>query len=224
MSSGVPPRPAADSTAPPAQLSVPRRRPRQARSRETVAAILQAAAEVFGALGYERATTNRIAERAGVSIGSLYQYFPDKAALLRTLRTLHHEEAHATLDVAMTRLADPEVPLGRALRELMRGIVRMHDENPGLHRLLGESFPKDARGDVDETERYSLALERILRARPEVRVPDPGIAAQVVARTVDSLTVWAAHYAPDDFDRPAFVEEAVRMLEGYLLARPHPID
>lgn len=58
-----------------------RRRPVQARARHTVAVILEAAREVFDELGYARATTNHIAERAGISIGSLYQYFPDKAAL-----------------------------------------------------------------------------------------------------------------------------------------------
>jgi AcrR family transcriptional regulator len=184
-----------------------------------VAAVLQAAAELFGTLGYGGTTTNRIAERAGVSIGSLYQYFPDKAALLRALREHHHEEAHASLDAAMERLADPRVPLREALHELMLGLVRMHEDNPGLHRLLGETLPDEECDEAEETERYARAVEQILRTRPEVKVPDPGIAAYVVVRTVDSLMVWATHHAPEDFDRLPFVEESVRMLEGYLLGR-----
>lgn len=60
----------------------PRRKPRQSRSRATVDAILQATAQVLVRDGYQKATTNRIAERAGVSVGTLYQYFPNKDALV----------------------------------------------------------------------------------------------------------------------------------------------
>lgn len=68
-----------------------RRRPVQARSRQTVERILDAAAHVFGERGYA-GTTNHVAERAGISIGSLYQYFPDKDALLVALHDRHLDE------------------------------------------------------------------------------------------------------------------------------------
>jgi len=200
-----------------ARVSRPRREPRQARAKETVAAVLQAAAEVFGSVGLARATTNRIAERAGVSIGSLYQYFPDKAALLRALREQHHEEVHVSLDAAMEALADPRVPLGEGLRRLMGELVYMHEKDPGLHRLLGETLPDEECDEVEETERYARGVVEILRGRPEVDVRNPEIAAYVVVRTVDSLMVWATHHAPEGFDQHAFVEESARMLEGYLL-------
>lgn len=78
-------------------MSAARRRPSQQRSRETVEWIVEAAARVFEREGLD-ATTNRIAEEAGVSIGSLYQYFPDKHALLDELAIRHLEEGEAALE------------------------------------------------------------------------------------------------------------------------------
>jgi AcrR family transcriptional regulator len=86
----------------------PRKQPRQSRSRDTVAAVLKAAAQVFTSRGYAATTTNHIAERAGVSIGSLYEYFPNKDALLVALMEQHIEEGEAILGrVAL------EAPRGR---------------------------------------------------------------------------------------------------------------
>jgi AcrR family transcriptional regulator len=75
----------------------PRKRPTQQRARDTVAAILVAAAHILETEGPERATTNRIAELAGVSIGSLYQYFPNKHAVVAALRERHSEWFDETL-------------------------------------------------------------------------------------------------------------------------------
>jgi AcrR family transcriptional regulator len=79
---------------------VPRRRPLQARSRDKVSYLLEAAAQVFRAEGYG-ATTNRIAVRAGVSIGTLYEYFPNKEALLLALAERHVEEAERGIGAAL---------------------------------------------------------------------------------------------------------------------------
>ena len=68
---------------------VPRKKPRQSRSQATVDVILDAAARIFVETGFAAATTNAIAERAGVSVGSLYQYFPNKLALLAALKERH---------------------------------------------------------------------------------------------------------------------------------------
>jgi AcrR family transcriptional regulator len=77
-----------------------RKRPRQARSRETVDVILRAAAQVFATRGYAATTTNHIATRAGVSIGSLYEYFPSKDALLVALMEAHLAEGESILERA----------------------------------------------------------------------------------------------------------------------------
>ncbi len=81
-----------------------RRKPRQQRSIASWHAVLDAAAQLFGELGYARTTTNKVAERAGVSIGSLYQYFADKDALLRALAERHVREAMSRLEPEFARL------------------------------------------------------------------------------------------------------------------------
>src|SRR5271165_1676775 len=85
------------STRIPDRLLQPRKLPSQPRSEETVEAILQAAAQVFERHGYAAGTTNRIAERAGVSIGTVYQYFPNKDAILVALALQHLAEGTAAL-------------------------------------------------------------------------------------------------------------------------------
>src|SRR6185436_5530527 len=84
----------------------PRKRPSQARSHATVDAIVDAAARVLVAGGYGSFTTNRVAARAGVSVGSLYQYFPNKEALLAELKARHIAELERGLNEAMARVGD----------------------------------------------------------------------------------------------------------------------
>ena len=90
----------------------PRRRPRQARAQATVEAIVKATARVLVEEGYDRASTNRIAQAAGVSIGSLYQYFPSKEALVAALVDNHLERMREVLDRALA--GEPPANLGRA--------------------------------------------------------------------------------------------------------------
>ena len=95
-----------------------RKRPTQERSTATVDAILEAAAELFCDIGYDRSSTNRIAERAGVSIGSLYQYFANKEAVLAALLEQHRRAVHVVVDEALAEMGDPMVPLDQAIEGL----------------------------------------------------------------------------------------------------------
>lgn len=98
----------------------PRRRPSQARSRSKVECLLEAAAQVFRAEGYN-ATTNRIAERAGVSIGTLYEYFPNKEALLLSLAERHVTEAESGITAALEH-SDPK----QLLPALQNAVLASH--------------------------------------------------------------------------------------------------
>ena len=98
------------------------RPPRQERAHLTVEAILQAAEEVLVDKGYAAATTNRIAERAGVSIGSLYQYFSGKDAVFSELLMRHHKERQVVVDKLRAALKDPTCPLAPALAEFFSGM------------------------------------------------------------------------------------------------------
>ena len=102
---------------------LPRKVPTQQRAKETVDAILAAAAHVLAKEGYEGLNTNRVAERAGVSVGSLYQYFPGKEALVLALLEQHHAEMMALL---LTDL-DSAAPL----EDLARTVIgRILDTDP----------------------------------------------------------------------------------------------
>ncbi len=114
-----------------------RKIPRQARSRQTVEAIVEAAARILAAYGWAGFNTNRIAEAAGVSIGSLYQYFPDKQSLVDAIREQHlgHslEAVRGSLDSA-----------GSArdfVRLLVDAVIAAHSIHPRLHRVLLDEAP-----------------------------------------------------------------------------------
>src|SRR5215469_4101466 len=122
----------------------PRKSPAQKRSQLTVAALLKATAHILVKEGYESASTNRIAEAAGVSIGSLYQYFPSKEAL-QLLRSV----------VERVRAEPVEV----ATRELVRVMIDAHRVDPKLHRALVEQVPRVGRLDnIQAIDREAYAL------------------------------------------------------------------
>src|SRR4030095_5955269 len=117
----------------------PRKSPRQERSRATVEAILQAATDILVRQGASRLTTNRIAERAGVSIASLYQYFPGKHAIIAELRRRHGAEQRGAVRRVLVERR------GGDLEETVRALVSMgvaaHAVNPELHRVFTEELP-----------------------------------------------------------------------------------
>ncbi|MGW0161540.1 TetR/AcrR family transcriptional regulator [Mycobacterium sp. NPDC003323] len=117
------------------RIGTTRRNPRQARSKETLAVLVEAAAQMFSREGLA-ATTNRIAERAGVSIGTLYQYFPDKNALLHAVAARHVREADARLTALFDRLRVTEPPFDETMHQLLAELVDLHSGQPRLHAVL----------------------------------------------------------------------------------------
>jgi len=197
----------------------PRKRPTQARARATVEAVLQGAAEVFAELGYAATTTNKIAERAGVSVGSLYQYFPSKDALLAGLVERHMAEVRGVLDRGLEILADPATPLDVGMRALMTDLVALHTGQPEMTRALGEAMANvpDVAHVLHVREAHlPEVVAALLRARPEVRRGDALLMATLLGQVTETTTRWLAHEAPPELDRAAAVEELVRMLVGYL--------
>jgi len=195
-----------------------RRRPTQERASATVQAVIQAAAELFCDPGYDHASTNRIAERAGVSIGSLYQYFANKEAILAALLEEHQHAVHEVLEEALLVLDDPEVPFRQGLEELFTRLVDFHAADPELTRVLSAEVPQLAHGSAgtDEFDHYTSRTVEILRRRPDVAVRKTELSAMLLVSTVESLTRWLAHGAPEGVDSAEFIREAVAMLVGYL--------
>ena len=115
-----------------------RKLPQQARSTELVAAILEAATQVLAKEGATRFTTARVAEKAGVSVGSVYQYFPNKAAILFQLQA---DEWKSTTDMLKRILEDPgHAPLDR-MRTLVHAFVRSECEEAEMRMALNDSAP-----------------------------------------------------------------------------------
>src|SRR5262250_3319092 len=109
----------------------PRKSASQERSRSTVDALIEATARVLVKQGYDRASTNRIASVAGVSIGSLYQYFPSKEALVAAVIDRHTQEQMQVTRNALVKVAAR--PIEVAARELVSAAIDAHRVNPRLH-------------------------------------------------------------------------------------------
>jgi AcrR family transcriptional regulator len=115
-----------------------RKKPKQARSNDLVAAILEAALQVLAKEGAQRFTTTRVAERAGVSVGSIYQYFPNKASILFRLQS---DEWRQTSDMLRETLEDASLaPLDR-LRRLVHQFVKSECDEAGMRVALGDAAP-----------------------------------------------------------------------------------
>jgi AcrR family transcriptional regulator len=168
----------------------PRKLPKQARSAATVEAILEAAAQVFERHGYAAATTNRIAARAGVSIGSLYQYFPNKDAILVALVHRHLAESAAALGPHIERL-NRGAGFDELLPDIVEAMVALHALAPSLHRVLFEEtqLPPALRAELDELEDGLIELTAgALATNPRSAPADPRLAARVVVNTIEGLT------------------------------------
>src|SRR3954466_4612920 len=114
----------------------PRKRASQERSRATVAALVEATARILVSDGFDKASTNRIAEVAGVSVGSLYQYFPRKEALVAAVIERHQQELMQAVRGALSNVL--ALPLEAAMRQLVAAAVKAHRVDPQLHRVLAE--------------------------------------------------------------------------------------
>lgn len=119
----------------------PRKRPRQRRSAETVDRILGAAARILDERGYAGTTTNHVAELAGVSIGSLYQYFPNKDALLVALAERHVDEVAVRFGDRLVTLREDRPSLDLTVRALLELTVELNDTSR-LHAILFSDCPR----------------------------------------------------------------------------------
>ena len=183
------------------------RAPRQKRSRAMVEVIVEATWKVLAEEGYAMASTNRIAERAGISIGSLYQYFPNKDAVVAAVQRRHHAELGAIMAAAFAEAAGQ--PLEAAIRRLVRASLEAHLVDPDLHRTLSEMVP-----DSINPETRAVLLKGIqaqIRAwlegyREKLVVTDLDTAAFILLHLVEAVT-HAAIIDRDQTPEPDRVED-----------------
>jgi AcrR family transcriptional regulator len=198
----------------------PRKSASQDRSRLTVDALLEATARVLVKDGYDRASTNRIAHVAGVSIGSLYQYFPSKEALVAAVIDRHMQRTTQLARDALIKVA--MAPVEEAIRELVKLGIDAHRIDPKLHRVLTEQVPHVGRLDsvqARDREAYALIQAYLDAHRDEIQVADVALAAFVCVTTVEALTHAAVIHRPDVLSGEkanAFIDEVTRLVLRYL--------
>ena len=197
-----------------------RKEPRQARSKATVEAIVQAGARVLSEAGWAGFTTNRVAALAGVSIGSLYQYFPDKGSLVDAVRRRHLDDCLLVMRGASTEGLSP----AEFAAALVRNIVAAHSINPGLHRVLLDEAPSSERyrdPDSDFEIEYLANYARAVAAyRKRPRDARDDLSARVLSDAIDGVIHNAARRGAIA-DR-AMQAELIRMVGLYLADTGEP--
>ena len=197
----------------------PRKQPSQGRSRVTVEVIIEAAARVFERQGYAKTTTNHIADRAGVSIGSLYQYFPNKEAILVVLLEQHMSQVATALQEVRAHVESAPHDLRAVLRHYVDIMVEQHARNPRLQHVLLEEAPRPPHlhqlWHGIEQAMVQTTVE-LLQAHPQVRVRDARAAAYLLVQCVETLTHRFVVEPPVELPRERFVGELVDMLTRYL--------
>uniref|UniRef100_B0T530 Transcriptional regulator, TetR family n=1 Tax=Caulobacter sp. (strain K31) TaxID=366602 RepID=B0T530_CAUSK len=161
-----------------------RKQPRQVRSTELVAAILEAATQVLAKEGAPRFTTARVAEKAGVSVGSVYQYFPNKAAILFRLQS---DEWRQTTHLLRAILQDVDRPPLERLRNLVHAFVRSECEEAEMRVALGDAAPLYR--DAPEAQDAKAAGADIVQGFMREVLPDASDAVRVLAGDLIKATL-----------------------------------
>jgi AcrR family transcriptional regulator len=194
-----------------------RKKPQQARSVATVSAILEGVAQVLETEGFERMTTTRVAERAGTSVGTLYQYFPSKEALL----VAAIEAKMAQVDRALSKVFElpPTAPLSEHVRVMITALIDEKKRRPQLNAELSRQTPRlEKQRLITRTlDRAQGMVRALLDAHPsEIRVDDTELAAWMVVHAVNGMVDGALLGAPKLLADPRLTEGIVAHVLGAL--------
>ena len=163
-----------------------RRQPQQARSNDLVAAILEAALQVLAKEGARRFTTTRVAERAGVSVGSVYQYFPNKASILFRLQS---DEWRQTTEMLSRILEDRREPPLERLRALVHAFIRSECEEAEVRTALAAAAPLYR--DAPEAHETRACGDRTVRRFMAEALPNASRATRALAGELITTTLGA---------------------------------
>ncbi len=195
------------------ERALTRREPKQQRSRETVQAVLEAVPRVLKRHGVEAITTNRIAEAAGVSIGSLYQYFPDKRTIFTALYDRHVDEVRNVIERTMVDCTSAS--LEDFTRELVEALANVHTEDGELHEVVSSTVPEGARGFKSALQ---ASFEQVISRVEQDRYTPDGAKRMlfVLPHMVEALVHGVAHQNRAAISPSAAKDEAVRTVLVYL--------
>ncbi len=202
--------------------TTPRKRPRQERSKATVDTLLVASARILVKRGFDGFTTNEVAAVAGVSIGSLYQYFPNKEALVAALIERHIEDMNSAILSELTRVA--QLPIADAVRAMIELTITAHLVDADLHQVLIEQVPRVGRmarlRELDAICHRMVAGILGLRQH-ELAIRDPELSAFILVAAIESIAHRAALFAPERLVDPRLVDEACLLVTRYLGIAAH---
>jgi AcrR family transcriptional regulator len=195
-----------------------RRQPTQRRARQTVEAILDGVTRILKREGVKAVTTNRIAEVAGVSIGSVYQYFPDKRAIFIALHRRHIEQIDRLVEAKL--LENAESPLDKLMRAMIEAMVEAHTVDPELYEVLFAEVPHRAEGTRDFAVRLHGAFRLAISSRAYELKTRRNLdkVVFVVTHMVESLSHGVVLRRPPGLSLKNATEEAVRAVMAYLRA------
>lgn len=196
----------------------PRKSPTQSRSQRMVDDLLEATARVLIREGWEKASTNRIARMAGVSVGSVYQYFPNKEALVMALAQRHSNQMLGLFAETAARLAG--APIEEAVPVFVRAMLDAHRVEPELHVALVHQVLHVGLEAIEEVERTAVEMvRRYFEAHKDRLIPtDLDAAAWMVVTTVDAVVHSAVlTRGADRLNDPAVERELSAMLLRYLV-------
>lgn len=198
-----------------AQISS-RKQPKQARSAGLVAAVLEAAAQVLAKEGAQRFTTSRVAEKAGVSIGSLYQYFPNKAAILFRLQS---DEWRQTSVLLRGILEDVRRPPLERLRRLVHAFIRSECEEAAIRVALNDAAPlyRDAPEAKEAKVSGRSAVQAFMReALPKASDAKRVLAGELITTTLSQVGKAFSVTPRSPAEIEAYAEAMADMLCAYL--------
>ena len=189
----------------------------QARSRTMVESILRATARILVREGYAALTTNGVAEEAGASVGSLYQYFPSKESLVAALLQRHIDETLGPLRRELSSLS--LLPVDKAVPRFVELMIALHQTEPELHRVFVEQLPRI--GDFVRIDTSAVETQDAVRAylaahAAEITPQNHELTAFMVVQSVGAMTRAAVSANPQLLLQPSFVSEISAMLIAYL--------
>lgn len=171
-----------------------------------------AAAHILKRDGFAHTTTNRIAEKAGVSVGSLYQYFPNKEAIIAALRERHND----WYDECLRAEIEPSrgLPLREGVRRAVERIVALHALDPALHGALTSEDPNPdrevRREGIVELREFLVDQAQLLGLR------DPELTCSILVRAVEAVIHGTSLEEPQRLHDPHFVDEVTELFVRYV--------
>ena len=186
----------------------PRKAPSQGRSRVTVDAILQSAAVILKETDYAKFNTNLVAERAGISIGSLYQYFPNKDSLIVALHKKHTQHIG---DILRTVIDSQNAQtLKQRIESLVDGVIAAHSFEPELHKLLEKKLPFfDINSVEDETGIRQEIFRLVELHQEEIVEKNKPLIVWMILQLLESLIHAAVLEPPVNNVKPQELRNAI---------------